>query len=101
MLFKIKIKELGNRYYDLTKRDERKELYDALDSLEDPFSYSVVDLKTDEDWADFDSDTNLDDVVAVMTELKKLTDNQYEIFIQEVKQRIESPMDVILRIKYI
>lgn len=99
MLFKIKIKELGNRYYDLTKRDKRKELYDALDSLEDPFSYSVVDLKTDEDWAIFDSDTNLDDVVAVMTELKKLTNNQYEIFIQEVKQRIESPMDVILRIK--
>ncbi len=30
------------------------------------FSYSVADLKTDEDWADFNSDTNLDDVVVVI-----------------------------------
>ncbi|SRR5699024_34785 len=99
MLFKIRIKELGNRYYDLTNKIEREQLYAEIGNLKDPFSYTVEDLITDENWADFDADTNLDNVLEVMTELKNFSDEEYKLFINEAKQRIESPIDIILNIK--
>lgn len=99
MLFKIRIKEVGNRYYDLTNKAERQQLYAEIDNLKDSFSYTVEDLITDESWADFDADTNLDDVLEVMTEIKNLSEEEYKLFINKAKQRIEPPIDIILNIK--
>lgn len=99
MLFKIRIKELGSRYFDLTNEDERKQLYAEIESLNDPFSYTVEDLITDEHWADFNADTNLDDVLEVMTEVKNFSDKEYKLFINKAKQRIEPPIDILLEIK--
>ena len=94
-MIKVKIKELGNHYYDLESVNERAVLYNDIETLEDRFNYTVVDLKTTDNWARFDEFTNIDDVIEVYAKLNQLTQDEYQDFLKYNQENIDEPLDII------
>ena len=62
--------------------------------------YKVLNIESDGSWANFNEDTILDEVIADAVNLKKLSKENYKLFIAFAQEEIHEPKDIIAHIKF-
>lgn len=79
--------------YDLFTQKDLTEINDFVSSLEED-NYVITDIQTDNDWADYDCYTLVDDLCETALLLQEMNKFQYNLFVQIAKRNEHEPVDI-------
>ena len=101
-MLKIKVeneKGTNTGWHDLMKMTGVREAYEHLDTIfSENEDYIITDIKSD--WAKFDRNTSLDDMVDTVTVLKTMLDDEVELFKVLYSVGVHEPSDIANKIRY-
>lgn len=99
-MFKVSIanerlyeEEYETMEYDLFTQYGLTGINDFVYSLEED-NYVITDIQTDNDWADYDCYTLVDDLCETALLLREMNEFQYGLFIKIAKENIHEPSDI-------
>lgn len=83
--------------FDITTE---KKVSSAFEFVGHNTEYEVLNIESDGLWVNFNEDTILDKVIADAVTLKKLSKENYKLFIAFAQEEIHEPKDIIAHIKF-
>lgn len=105
IMLKIKIEKYtkldnkNGRWHDLMIHAGVKDAYQHLDEIHaDDSDYIITDVETD--WARYDNNTSLDDMVETVNVLKDMIDDEVFLFKKLYAEGIHEPLDIAMSIRY-
>ncbi|WP_020006604.1 hypothetical protein [Salinicoccus albus] len=104
-MLKVKIEayihsiDKNGKWHDLMTKAGTKDAYQHLDDIyANDKDYIITDIKTD--WARFDGNTSLDDMVETVNVLKDMIDDEMILFKKLYSEGIHEPLDIAKSIRY-
>ena len=101
-MLKIKIeneKRTNSQWHDLMEQTGIKVAYDHLDTIflknED---YIITDIESD--WAQFDKNTALDDMVDTANVIDNMLEDEVELYKLIYSAGIQEPLDIAYKVRY-
>lgn len=102
-MLKVKIEVHTNstdknvKWHDLMTQEGIKNAYQHLDEIhENDNDYIISNVQTD--WARFDSNTSLDDMIETVVLLKNMMDDEVRLFKEMYKECTHEPIDIATNI---
>lgn len=94
-----KLENKNGRWHDLMTKSGIKDAYQHVDKISaEDNDYIITDVKSD--WARFDNNTSLDDMIETVNVLKNMIDDEVVLFKTLYSEGIHEPLDIANSIKY-
>jgi len=87
------------KWHDLMKKTGVKEAYEHIDTIfSENEDYIITDIKSD--WAKFDCNTSLNDMMDTVNVLKTMIDDEIKLFKTIYSVGIHEPLDIANKVRY-
>lgn len=81
--------------YDLMSKKDIKKAFEQVDTIfENGSNYIIVNIESENNWANYDEYTLLDDITEIALLIHKMNELQYNSFIAIAQEQIHEPIDI-------